>query len=129
MDQLLCIQLWRVISIEPQFDLRLLSHRGREADLRSVVTSYQRARERERTADLRVEYAKRAGIEGTVSRAVRTCDVRRSKYIGLSKTHLHHLLSATSLSFLRVGEWLMGVPEPATRRSPFVRLIAQPAAA
>ena len=65
----------------------------------------QKARERERTTDFRAEYAKRAGIEGTVSRAVRTCEVRRSRYIGLSKTHLHHLLlSATSLSFLRVGE-------------------------
>jgi transposase len=87
------------------------------------------AREREGTADFKEQYAKRAGIEGTVSRAVRTCDVRRSKYIGLTKTHLHHLLSATSLSFLRVGEWLMAVPKATTRRSPFARLMAQPAAA
>ncbi|MDP8940599.1 MAG: IS5/IS1182 family transposase, partial [Actinomycetota bacterium] len=65
----------------------------------------------------------------TVSRAVRTCEVRRSKYIGLTKTHLHHLLSATSLSFLRVGEWLMGVPKAKTRRSPFARLMAEPVAA
>ena len=89
----------------------------------------QKARERERTAEFRAQYAKRAGVEGTVSRAVRTCEVRRSRYIGLSKTHLHHLLSATSLSFLRVGEWLMGVPKATTRRSPFARLMAQPAAA
>jgi len=89
----------------------------------------QKAREREGTADFKVEYANRAGIEGTVSRAVRTCDVRRSRYIGLTKTHLHHLLSATSLSFLRVGEWLMGVPKATTRRSPFARLMAEPLAA
>lgn len=89
----------------------------------------QKARERERTAEFRAQYAKRAGVEGTVSRAVRTCEVRRSRYIGLSKTHLHHLLSATSLSFLRVGEWLMGMPKATTRRSPFARLMAQPAAA
>jgi transposase len=87
------------------------------------------AREREGTADFKEQYAKRAGIEGTVSRAVRTCDVRRSKYIGLTKTHLHHLLSATSLSFLRVGEWLMAIPKATTRRSSFARLMAQPAAA
>jgi len=89
----------------------------------------QRARERERTVEFKAEYTKRAGIEGTVSRAVRTCGVRRSRYVGLDKTHLHHLLSATSLSFLRVGEWLMGVPKAKTRRSPFARLVAQPAAA
>ena len=84
----------------------------------------QRARERERTAEFKAEYTRRAGIEGTVSRAVRTCEVRCSRYIGLAKTHLHHLLSAASLSFLRVGEWLMGLPEAKTRRSPFARLIA-----
>lgn len=67
----------------------------------------QQARERERTASFKAEYTRRAGIEGTVSRAVMTCEVRRSRYVGLPKTHLHHLLSATSLSFLRVGERLM----------------------
>jgi transposase len=89
----------------------------------------QRAREREGTAEFKAQYTKRAGIEGTISRAVRTCEVRRSKYVGLKKTHLHHLLSATSLSFLRVGEWLMGIPKATTRRSPFARLMAGPVAA
>ena len=89
----------------------------------------QRGREREVTADFKAQYTKRAGIEGTVSRAVRTCEVRRSRYVGLTKTHLQHLLSATSLSFLRVGEWLRGVPKATTRRSPFTRLMAQPTTA
>ncbi len=51
----------------------------------------QRARAREGMAEFKAQYTRRAGIEGTVSRAVRTCEVRRSKYIGLTKTHLHHL--------------------------------------
>jgi transposase len=89
----------------------------------------QRARRREGTAEFKAQYTKRAGIEGTVSRAVRTCEVRRSRYIGLTKTHLHHLLSAISLSFLRVAEWLMEVPKAKTRCSPFARFMAQPAAA
>ncbi len=89
----------------------------------------QAAREREGTAEFKAHYTKRAGIEGTISRAVRTCEVRRSRYIGLNKTHLQHLLSATSLSFLRVGEWLLGVPKAKTRRSPFARLMAGPVAA
>lgn len=86
----------------------------------------QAARKREGTAEFKAQYTRRAGIEGTVSRAVRTCEVRRSRYIGLTKTHLHHLLSATSLSFLRVGEWLMGAPKAKTRRSPFARLMTEP---
>jgi transposase len=85
----------------------------------------QAAREREETADFKEQYARRNGIEGTISRAVRTCGVRRSRYVGLPKTHLQHLLSATSLSFLRVGGWLMGVPKPTPRRSPFARLMAE----
>jgi len=89
----------------------------------------QAARKREETAEFKVQYTKRAGIEGTISRAVRTCELRRSRYVGLPKTHLHHLLSATSLSFLRVAEWLMGVPKAKTRRSPFARLMAGSVAA
>jgi transposase len=82
------------------------------------------ARRREKEPGFAAAYARRAGVEGTVSRAVRTCGVRRSRYVGLEKTQLHHLLSAAALNFLRVGEWLMGIPKAATRRSPFARLIA-----
>jgi transposase len=87
------------------------------------------ARKREKEPGFAAAYARRAGIEGTISRAVRTCSVRRSKYVGLEKTQLHHLLSATALNFLRVGEWLMGMPKATTRRSPFARLITASAAA
>jgi transposase len=87
------------------------------------------AREREGTDDFLAQYARRAGIEGTISRSVRTCGVRRSRYVGLARTHLRHLLTAVALNFLRVGEWLSGVSKPKTRRSPFARLMAQTAAA
>lgn len=87
------------------------------------------AREREGTDDFLAQYARRAGIEGTISRSVRTCGVRRSRYVGLARTRLQHLLTAVALNFVRVGEWLSGVPKPKTRRSPFARLMAQPAAA
>jgi transposase len=87
------------------------------------------ARSREKEPGFEAAYARRAGIEGTVSRAVRTCGVRRSRYVGLAKTQLHHVLSAAALNFLRVGEWLMGIPRAPTRRSPFARLVAAPAAA
>lgn len=89
----------------------------------------QAARRREKESGFAAAYARRAGIEGTISRAVRACNVRRSRYVGLENTQLHHLLSATALNFLRVGEWLSGMKKPKSRCSPFARLMAQPAAA
>lgn len=89
----------------------------------------QAARQREGTAEFKAQYSKRAGIEGTISRSVRTCEARRSRYVGLAKTHAQHLLTATSLNFLRVGEWLADAPRASTRRSPFARLMTGAAAA
>lgn len=43
------------------------------------------ARNRAKTPEFRKEYARRAGIEGTLSRAVRRCDLRRSPYVGQVK--------------------------------------------
>lgn len=97
--------------------------------IREHYEALKMAREREETADFLKRYAERAGIEGTISRAIRTCDARRSRYIGLAKTHLQHLLTAASLSFLRVSEWLAGVPKAKTRLSPFAKLIALPTTA
>ncbi|WP_151756816.1 transposase [Dictyobacter vulcani] len=36
-------------------------------------------------------YALRAGIEATISQGVRTFDLRRSRYVGLPKTHVQPL--------------------------------------
>jgi transposase len=84
----------------------------------------QAARQREGTAAFAAAYAKRAGIEGTLSRGIRTCRLRQIRYIGLAKTRLGHLLTAVALNFLRLGEWFADVPQAKTRRSPFVTLMA-----
>ena len=68
----------------------------------------------------------RAGIEGTLSQGVRTADLRRSRYIGLAKTHLQHILIAAALNLRRITDWLMDVPRACTRTAPFV-LLAQAA--
>ncbi len=83
----------------------------------------QAARQREGTATFAATYAKRAGIEGTISREIRTCRLRRTRYIGLARTRLGHLLTAAALNFLRLGEWFMDVPRAKTRRSPFATLM------
>ncbi len=87
------------------------------------------ARERERTEDFVEEYARRAGIEGTLSRGIRTCDLRRTRYTGLARVHLGHVLTAVALNFLRLGEWFADVPRTKTRRSPFTLLMIDARAA
>lgn len=82
----------------------------------------QAARQRQTTAEFKTAYADRAGIEGTLSQGIRMGDLRRSRYIGLAKTHLHHLITATAINLLRVGAWLAELPRAQTRRSPFAAL-------
>jgi len=83
----------------------------------------QAARQREGTTAFAATYAKRAGIEGTISREIRTCRLRRTRYIGLARTRLGHRLTAAALNFLRLGEWFMDLPRAKTRRSPFATLM------
>lgn len=80
------------------------------------------ARQRQRTAAFKESYKRRAGIEGTISQGVRIGDLRRSRYVGLSKTHLHHVLTATAINFVRVGAWLLDRPREHTRTSRFAKL-------
>ncbi len=74
-------------------------------------------------------YARRAGIEATISQGVRVLRLRRSRDTGLARTHLRHILTATGLNFLRVASWLAGIPRAGTRPSHFVALMAEPASA
>ncbi len=82
----------------------------------------QQARERQQTKDFKERYAKRAGIEGTISQGVHSFDLRRSRYIGLAKTRLQHIFIATALNAARIGAWLMERPRAQTRTSRFGRL-------
>ena len=88
----------------------------------------QAARQRETTADYAAQYQKRAGVEGTISQGVRAFGLRRARYVGLAKTHLQHVLTATAINFVRVSHWLQGRPLAQTRQSSFARLMAVSAA-
>jgi transposase len=81
------------------------------------------ARQRERTPAFAALYRKRAGIEGTISQGVRASRLRRTRYIGLAKTHLGHILTAVAVNLLRIGAWLAGVPRAKTRQSAFATLM------
>ncbi|MGE8131184.1 transposase [Methylobacterium sp. NPDC080182] len=54
---------------------------------------------------------------------------RRSRYLGLAKTHLQHLLTATAINLSRLAAWIDDTPAARTRRSAFARLMARPTAA
>ena len=82
------------------------------------------ARAREKTETFSEQYAQRAGVEGVISQGVRTCGMRRSRYVGLTKTHLQHLLTAMAINLSRVAHWLAGNQPAQTRSSAFARLHA-----
>jgi transposase len=82
----------------------------------------QAARQRQRSPSFQATYAIRAGVEGTVSQAVRSMDLRRSRYIGLAKTHLQHLATAAALNLARLADFLLGHLPAVTRRSAFAAL-------
>lgn len=84
----------------------------------------QNARKRQETPEFRALYAKRAGIEGTVAQAVRTCEIRRSRYIGLNKLNLQAFLTATSINVLRACHWLVEEKHAAKPSSRFAKLVA-----
>lgn len=80
------------------------------------------ARVRQQSEEFKEQYGKRAGIEGTLSQGIRAFKLRRSKYIGLAKTHGQHLLTAAAMNVVRVSMWLDETPRATTRQSAFVRL-------
>lgn len=84
----------------------------------------QAARARQTTTEFRQQYAARAGIEGTHEQAIRRCGLRRRRYLGLAKTHLQHVITATAINRVRLGEWVAGTPTARTRCSRFAALQA-----
>jgi transposase len=88
----------------------------------------QAARQRQETPEFKAQYALRAGVESTLSQGIRRFDLRRSRYLGLARTHLQQLLNATAMNIVRVIAWLRGKPGDARRRQPghFARLAPPP---
>ena len=82
------------------------------------------ARHDQTTAAFKAQYATRAGMESTLAQGVRAFDLRRSRYIGLAKTHLQHMLIAVGINLQRVMTWFTH-PQPTTPSiSPFAALVS-----
>jgi transposase len=84
----------------------------------------QAARQRQATPAFWQAYAKRAGVEGTISQACAPFGLRQTRYIGLAKTHLQNLAIAAAINLQRVVAWLNGKPRAPTRTSRFAALKA-----
>ena len=67
-------------------------------------------------------YARRAGIEGTLSQGVRAFGLRRTRYWGVAKTHLQHVATAAAINIDRIVAWLDERPRAMTRISRFAAL-------
>jgi transposase len=87
----------------------------------------QAARKRQETAEFKTTYALRAGVESTISQGARRFDLRRSRYIGLARTHLQQTINATAMNLVRVADWLRKGRSTQPKRPPghFARLAPQ----
>jgi transposase len=85
-------------------------------------TALQQVRAEQNTPEFQAKYAQRSGIEGTISQGVRGFELRTTRYVGLAKTHLQMLATATAINLHRLFDWWEVKPRAKTRRSAFARL-------
>ena len=82
----------------------------------------QAARQRQTTAEFRKQYAKRAGVEGSISQGTGAFGLRCARYRGLAKTRLQHIATVAAINLVRFSDWMMDRPRSKTRISHFARL-------
>jgi transposase len=70
----------------------------------------------------KLQYNKRAGIEGSISQGVRGYGLRKTRYRGMAKTHLQHLATAAAINLDRLVAWFDELPRGKTRTSRFAAL-------
>jgi transposase len=98
-------------------DCRTITVRPKEQYL-----ALQQARTRQEGEEFKEKYKLRAGIEGTISQGVRGFGMRRTRYRGMKKTHLEHLIIASAMNLRRYLAWLEETPLSRTRTSHFAAL-------
>jgi hypothetical protein len=107
------------------------THSSRGRSLTSLPKSAQEAREQrlreQGSSAFQQRYARRAGVEATISQAVRTKGLRRCRSRGLAKAHVHHVTIAAAINLVRLDTSLLqrqqGKPvRPVRPLSPFARL-------
>jgi transposase len=104
---------------------------GREITLRtrSEHEALQLGRQQQESKEWKQKYDRRAGIEGTLSQGINAFGLRRSRYLGLAKTQLQHILTSVAINIARMVAWLLDIPHAQTRVSRFARMAPDSAAA
>lgn len=103
----------------PVRELCTRSASGRRLTVRHQVEHHtlQQARSEQQTQSWQDRYQHRAGVEGTLAQGIRALGLRRSRYRGLAKTSLQHLLIAAGLNLNRLNAWWEHAPLAPTRTS------------
>jgi transposase len=96
---------------------------------RAEHEALQEMRQRQRTAEFKAAINVRAGVEGTMSQGIRCFELRQTRYIGLARTHLQHILTAVAMNIVRLVAWWQGTKHSRTRISHFAALAPALAAA
>ncbi|MFE7115002.1 IS1182 family transposase [Streptomyces sp. NPDC057654] len=71
-------------------------------------------------------YAIRAGVEATLSQNVRAHGLRRTRYRGLPRTHVQHVLTAMACNLSRLADWY-DTTTSSGRRAPRFRILCEAA--
>jgi hypothetical protein len=104
---------------------RALCTTGRRRQLtvppRDLAEAQAAARTAEKTIPFQADYARRAGVEGTMHQAT-SRGARRARYRGLPKTRLDHVYMACALNLLRLEAYWTGTPLDRQRTSHLARL-------
>jgi len=88
---------------------------------RDLAEAQAAARTAEQAASFQADYARRAGVEGTMHQAA-SHGARRARYRGLPKTRLDHVYMACALNLLRLEAYWNGTPLDRRRTSHLARL-------
>jgi transposase len=88
---------------------------------RDLAEAQAAARTAATTIPFQTDYARRAGVEGTMNQAA-SHGARRARYRGLPKTRLEHVYMATALNLLRLQAFWTGTPLDRQRTSHLARL-------
>jgi transposase len=102
---------------------------GRQITLppRDLHTIQQANRADQADPDWQRAYHRRAGIEATLSEAVRAYGLRHTRHCGQARTHVRHVLIACGMNAARIADWHArdNVPARQRPRTQFTKLCSQ----
>jgi transposase len=105
----------------PQCTTSAARHRRLTLPPRDQAQAQAAARTAQTTIPFQADYARRAGVEGTMHQATGH-GARRARYRGLPKTRLDHIYMACALNLIRLEAYWTGTPLDRQRTSHLARL-------